>query len=55
MKTLELEQIGVREMDAVEHSQIDGGFLLVLEIAAACYLCYEIGKVAGKEYYNLTH
>ena len=44
MKTLNLEQMGVQEMDAVEMKEVDGGFIGAL---FAIMVVFEIGFFIG--------
>ncbi len=38
MKTFELEQMGVQEMDAVKSKEVDGGFIPIIIVGALLLL-----------------
>lgn len=54
MKTLELENCGLQEMNVSEMKSVDGGLLLALAIVAVAFLAVDYlqdGKIDGKIFF----
>ena len=56
MRKIQLESLGLEELDPEQQKEISGGYLqILLGAVSALASIYTIGKAVGRELYDVSH